>query len=515
MNFSTAALLLATIPSAIAQGVSFSPTSTTVAETVEFIDGGVGTCMTAEGQPTTLLYVDCRDNNPYSMKDPEKFPPFVTGTDETSFCQLLCAQRSECVGFTFSDWYSGGCQLHALHAFSPKLQDQSLDLMSLNWGQANMCSRKFDYISTGNRCTDNCVITQSDGIQGRNYHCYYKTNQGGSNPTSAPTNYPTTSPTNYPTTSPTNTLIRLPPSYTLPSPNCTIDVTDGTSVGDVTCTINGIISPEDAIVLMAIKAYGCVSDYNSTLFDDTAVTAKTSQAIGVTTFEAVANVDPSSGYEGEVAFCVRTDLKDATSSETMMYRSEQIKLTFSYDGSFQVKGFQTTKFDGIGQDATTAVKNFGVTATVCDPDGNTLSNPPALSIGTNLFVCLNTDVVGTNIPTITSFIAQKGTETPYIINGSSPNVVVIGLGSSSVKVVMNFPARFFADATDIVLSGSVEVTQDSRRRLTSSRTLVEENENAEFEMIIKMNNNDDGSAASGRFFMISTAIFGVAFMLFI
>jgi len=156
-------------------------------------------------------------------------------------------------------------------------------------------------------------------------------------------------PTNYPITSPTNTWTRLPPSYILPSPNCTIDVTDGTSFGDVTCTINGIISPEDAIVSMAIKAYGCVSDYDSTLFNDTAVTANTSQAIGVTTFEAVANVDPSSGYEGEVAFCVHTDLKDATSSETMMYRSEKIKLTFRYDGNFEVKGFQTTEFDGIGQ----------------------------------------------------------------------------------------------------------------------------------------------------------------------
>ena len=116
----------------------------------------------------------------------------------------------------------------------------------------------------------------------------------------------------------TDTPIRLPPSYTLPSPNCTIDVTDGTSLGDVTCNFNGIIGPEDAIVSMEIKDYGFVSNYDSTSFDNTAVTADTSQAIGSTTFEAVANVDPSSGYDGEIAFCVRTELKDATLTETMM-----------------------------------------------------------------------------------------------------------------------------------------------------------------------------------------------------
>ena len=130
-------------------------------------------------------------------------------------------------------------------------------------------------------------------------------------------------------------------------------------------------------------------------------------------------------------------------------------------------------------------------------------------------MCLKTDVVGTKISTITSFIAQKGLDTPYTINGSSLNVVVIGLSSSSVRVVMNLPARFFTDATDIVLSGSVEVAQYSRRRLTSSRTLVEEYENTEFEMIIKVRNDDDGYTASGRFLMMSTTIFGATVMLFI
>jgi len=309
--------------------------------------------------------------------------------------------------------------------------------------------------------------------------------------------------------------IELPAPFTLPSPNCTIDVTNGTSLGDVTCTFKGIISPSDAVVFMTIKADDCVSNYDATQFNSTVVKANSEQVVGPTTFIAVTNVDPSSGYEGEVSFCVRTDLKDARSNETMVYRSEKIKLTFIYDGSFEVGGFSTTPFVGIGQDVTAAVKNFGVTATVCDLTGNTLSNPPALSIGTNLFVCLKTTVVGTNIPTITSFIAQKGTDTPYTIAGSSPNTVVIGLESSSVQIVTNLPARFFADATDIVLSGSVVVTQDTRRRLAGSRALAEEYESAEFEMVIEVNNDDDGSSASGRVSMMSTAIFGIVVTLFI
>ena len=282
-------------------------------------------------------------------------------------------------------------------------------------------------------------------------------------------------------------------------------MTNGASVRNVECVFDGIISPDDAIVSMAIKAYDCVSVYNSPNFGNTDVTAGTPQVIGSTTYSAVTNVDPSSGYAGEVAFCVRTDLKDAASTETMMYRSEQIKLTFSYDGSFQVDEFETTEFSGIGQDVTIAEKNFGVTATVCDSAGNTSSNPPPLSLGTNLFVCLKTEVVGTSIPTITSFIAEKGTDTPYNINTSSPNVVVSGLGSSEVKVVMNLPARFFASDTDIKLSGSVDVARDRRRRLASS-------ENEEFEMIIRVNSDNNGSSTSGSVLMMPTVIYGAAML---
>ena len=236
-------------------------------------------------------------------------------------------------------------------------------------------------------------------------------------PTKEPTSPPTASPTESPTRS-------LPAEYILPSPLCSVDVTDGTSVGDVTCAFTGIISPSDATLSMQIQAYDCVADYNSMSFGDTDVLATSALVTGATSFDAIARVNPESGHQGEVKFCIRTDLKDATSSDTMIYRSEKIVVTFSYNGDFSVAGFTTTPFVGIGQVATTATKDFGVTASVCDAAGTKLSNAPPLSLGTNLFICLETNVVGTKIPSITSFTAQKGAGTPYNVATPSPNVVI-------------------------------------------------------------------------------------------
>jgi len=260
---------------------------------------------------------------------------------------------------------------------------------------------------------------------------------------------------------------------------------------------------------MQILGYDCLSDYDRTSFGDTDVAAATSSIAGATSYNAVANVDPASGHDGDVKFCVRTDLKDAYSGETMLYRSEQIKVTFSYDGSFTVAGFSTTPFVGIGADATVAAKNFGVTATVCDSAGDKTSSPPALSLGTNLFVCIEASVVGTKIPSITSFIAKKDTESDYDVSTPSSNVVIRGLGSSRVKVVMNLPARFFADTTNILLSGSVAVARDNRRRLENS-ALVGDSENAMFGLEIKVQDNNADSSTSDRVMMMSTVIFGVA-----
>jgi len=332
--------------------------------------------------------------------------------------------------------------------------------------------------------------------------------------TDSPTNSPTDNPTNSPTDSPTRSV---PVTFTLSPPQCTVDVSNTASVGDVTCAFTGIEGSNDATVSMEIKDYNCVSPYSPSAFENTIVTATTDQAEGVTSYNAVANVDPASGYAGNVKFCVRTDLKDTVSGDTMIFRSEQIDIAFSYDGTFAVAGFSTTPFVGIGQQATVATKNFGVTATVCDSAGTTISSPPALSLGTNLFVCIKTDVAGTKIPSITSFIAKKDTESEYNVATPSPNVVIRGLDSSDVKVVMNLPARFFTDATNIQLSGSVVVARDdSRRNLASSRALTADTSETTFSLDVPVKDNADDKSGSVRAnMMISTVIFSVVALFFI
>lgn len=337
------------------------------------------------------------------------------------------------------------------------------------------------------------------------------TNSPTSSPTTNPTKSPTNTPTSNPTTSPTTSV---PAKFLLPPPQCSIDVTNTASVGDVTCNFSNIDSPSDATVSMSVKAFDCITDYESTPFGNTGVIANTAQDTGVTSFAAVANVDPASGYSGDVEFCVRADLKDAA-GETMVFRSEQIKVTFTYNGVFEVAGFASTPFVGIGSVATSATKNFGVTATLCDSSGTTVSNPPPLALGTNLFVCIKTNVVGTKVPSITTFTAQKVGGDPYNVATPSPNVVIRGLGSSDVKIVMNLPARFFADSDEINLTGKVVVERDNRRRL--ARDLVEESENADFAVVVQVedaNNNADDSA-SVRKVMMSSFLVGVITLFFI
>jgi len=346
-------------------------------------------------------------------------------------------------------------------------------------------------------------------------------------PTTAPspevTPAPTSRTTSIPTTTPSPTtaasLEVTPAQYILSPPDCKFDTGDVT----FTCTFHNIISPTDASVSMQILHHDCITAYDSTLFDNTAVTADTPQVTGATSFDAVANIDPSSGYEGDIPFCIRTDLKDKT-GVIMIYRSEKVKVTLTYNGSFSVTGLATNAFAGINDIETTATKTFGVTSSVCDSTGTPITSPPALSIGDTFFACIETNVVGTVISSITSFTAQKGTTAdPYDVTAHSQLVVIRGVDSSKVKVHINLPASFFEDTDEIVLSGSVVVSHGSstrRRRLASPN---DENalddivfDDAWFQFLIDVNvNNDDSSSISeGTRMMSSTTIIGLTTLSF-
>jgi len=337
-------------------------------------------------------------------------------------------------------------------------------------------------------------------------------------PTRLPTNAPVLSSTDPPTSElPAENDSELPANYFLPAPKCSFDEMNSNTVGDFNCTFSGIISPNHASVLMKVLDHNCIFAYNKTLFGETVVTPTTSLVTNMTSFEAIADVDPSSGHDGDVEFCIRVELLDS-SNEVMWYRSEQAKISFSYNGTFIITEFETNPYEGTNNVVTSANKNFGVTADVCDANGTVNLSPAALSIDTNLFVCIRTIVVDTKIQSISSFDAEKKSGENFVIKTPSPNVVVRYLETSSVQVVIKLPALFFANSNNINLSGTVVVTPNSRRHLVISRDLQVQTKNADFGLVVPVNEiNDDSflrtyygdSSTSTRATMIHTTIFGI------
>jgi len=312
--------------------------------------------------------------------------------------------------------------------------------------------------------------------------------------------------------------LQLRERFKLPSPNCT---TSESAIGIVTCAFTGINCPGNAIQSMSIFGYDCKTKYNSAIFGNTSVmenSTNTTCDSSVREFNVIAKVDYTSGHEGDVNFCIRTDLTE--SGEIMHYRSERVNMTFTYDGAFSVTSFNTSEYDGINDDATIATKSFGVVAVICDNRGNTLAGSPALAIGDNLFVCIETADVGTRITAITEFSAEKtGTNTleKIDINESMSNVVVTGIDSEKLIVVINFPARFFTNTNVIILKGDVEVEGTRNRRLSTSKALQEptpdiSSEDATFGLVIDI--VADTSSATGHGMMVA-ALIGVPTLLLV
>jgi len=313
--------------------------------------------------------------------------------------------------------------------------------------------------------------------------------------------------------------IKLPAKFELPSPSCT---TSATEIGIVTCAFSGTVCQGNATQSVRILNYDCEAEYNSTSFGNTNVTGTTTLSTcdpDVSEFDAIANVDYTSGHEGEVNFCIKTDLTE--SSEIMYYRSQRVNITFTYNGKFSVTSFNTTEYGGISKDTTIATKSFGVTAVICDNEGNTLTSSPGLAIGDNLFVCIKTKDEGTNIAAITDFTAEKDmyTNTPQTlaIAESNSNVVVTGLGSEKLMVVINFPARFFSNDNVIVLEGNVNVKSTNSRRLSGSRALEEatpkvSSGEGKFGLVIEI--VADTSSATGHGMMVA-ALIGIPALLLV
>jgi len=315
-------------------------------------------------------------------------------------------------------------------------------------------------------------------------------------------------------------VVQLPAKLYLPAPNCT---TSDSAIGVVTCRFTEIICPDNVTQSVKILDYECETDYNSTTYGNTSVVeSSTSSTCGsdVSGFDAMAEVNYKSGHEGDVNFCIKTELIEG--GEIMYYRSERVKMTFEYDGEFLVTSFNTSEYEGISKDATVATKSFGVEAEICNESGNISTGSSALAIGDNLFVCIKTKDEGTRITAITNITAEKATDTStgtekLVIDDSKSNVVVTGLGSEKLMVVINFPARFFTNRNVIVLKGNVEVKGTKSRRLLSPRALQEAtpdvtSDDATFGLVIDV--VAELSSATGHNMMVA-ALLGVPALLLV
>jgi len=286
--------------------------------------------------------------------------------------------------------------------------------------------------------------------------------------------------------------LQLPANFTLPSPNCTVS---DENPGTVSCAYTGIEADNGVLSVQVLDYDYCANTYNG----PPGIFQGTQTIDGI--FYATAVVDYMSGYDGTVEFCVRTDLSNDSGTEIMRFRSEKVKMTFTYDGTFSVADFTTENYDGIGANDTTASKEFGAHAYLCDAQGNEDNSFGKLSIGTNLFVCIETNDGQTKIAEMTEFSAttENGAEFLAIYDTSS-NVVITGVNTGKVIAVINFPVRFFSDNSVIVISGSVKVEQDNMqgasRKMTRFQENDQENESGEAEFALLIDVVTDESFAT-------------------
>jgi len=301
--------------------------------------------------------------------------------------------------------------------------------------------------------------------------------------------------------------VKTPDEYILPDPECSVETADNSSLGNVKCSIKGIESPDNAIVTMTVLAFDdCVTDYKKEKFGGTEVYQMTEDAVGVSDFSADVEVDHTNGFVGVVQFCIRTDLIDNVLNHSMVFKSKKVNMEFIYNGQFYVDNFSATTYNGIDDEATSEVKEFGVSANLCDINGNTIeASLFTLELGEFLYVCIGANEIGVVITSVDEFDAYKAVDEGTVPVDISSYVLSTGFGSPELVASMNLPALFFEDVSPITIVGSVNMGgKPNARRLKNSSEISPES--AKFEMVVNV--AGDNSSASGYAIMV-TAIFGV------
>lgn len=278
--------------------------------------------------------------------------------------------------------------------------------------------------------------------------------------------------------------------YTLPAPTCTITADD-----EVQCDFASIV-PATGALAYSITSYADCTGAAARAAEMTLSATTGTAAAGVSTV----SIDLDTGFtmvdgaSEAFEFCLLTSLKDGSGNE-MYYQGQKISATFTADGGFTVSGITSDQFDGVSGIVDTNTKTFAITATRCD--GHATRAPittPALTLGTTLFICLDSVDDSAVIQSVDTFLGSKtNVASTDLLSG---NTEVLGLTTAAATVGTRPFSAFFTDADtmDIVGTVTLVVTNNNLRRRHLARILQTGSD--EFEVQVEMNPIEESSAAS-------------------
>ena len=291
--------------------------------------------------------------------------------------------------------------------------------------------------------------------------------------------------------------------YTVPAPTCTITDND-----EVQCDFASIV-PATGDLAYSITSY---TDCTGTATRDaemtlSAATATAAAGASTVTVDLDTGFTMADGASQAFEFCLLTSLKDGSGNE-MFYQGQKISATFTADGAFTVADIASDQFDGVSGTVDTNTKTFTVTASRCD--GHVTRNPittPALTLGTTLFICLDSDDDSAVIQSVDTFLGSKtNVASTDLLSG---NTEVLGLTTAAATVGTRPFLPFFADADTIDIVGTVTlvVTNNNLRRRHLARILQTGSD--EFEVLVEVEAVEESSAPSAPYSAVSIAFLGV------
>jgi len=304
-----------------------------------------------------------------------------------------------------------------------------------------------------------------------------------------------------------NNIISLtPPDYGVTFGECTSSFGTGATSGTIDCffTIEG---GPDYTVVSDVYGADCKGPVPAGV-------TKGTDTLDEARYESQVSI-ASSGSTSSVKFCLKTTVK-SKEGFAMHYLGQLLTLAFDYNGEFTIDSLTTVKFaDGIADEKDLGSVSFGINGYRCDTSGNKETSN-SLSLGDNLYICLETEASGSVVSDVTTFIATQGSITRNIISDSTANsnTFVVNKDTNKVTVVTKLDLAFFEEGGLVEISGSATIGNegDSSRLLEASENPVAEGEvDSLFEMTVALNKvsyqkMSRPSAASTKYGIVSVGI---------